>query len=276
MSKEFLPISKGIAAPGEVDVKVGPFNSLTEFHTFMSDELFEYSQGMFVKIINNAGGTDLYWNPNGGQNFEKFASGSDTPTQSINVVDSLESDSITDALAAKQGKVLKTQIDTKMPSNQQFKTIGGQSIFGTGNIPTTSSGDLPTYQRHAIDMQPSCIMQTSRFELAVPMKAGVTYHVGCMNTTLEGTKYDAQAIGKITVAVKPIYIDGTTGSDPIIQLGWATADWNNTAPFREIEFTPTKDVVAWNVMGGKPNESQANPKYWYWHWDETVEKPSVW
>lgn len=195
---------------------------------------------------------------------------------SVNVVDNLESESADDALAARQGKVLKSQIDTKMPANQQFKTIGGQSIFGTGNIPTSSSGDLPTYQRHAIDMQPSCIMQTNRFDLPTPMKAGVTYHVGCMNTTLEGARYDAQAIGKITVAVKPIYIDGTTGSDPIIQLGWGTADWNNTAPFREIEFTPTKDVVAWNVMGGKPNESQANPKYWYWHWEETVEKPSVW
>lgn len=58
----YLPTSKQIWAPGPVDVKYGPFNSISEFKAWYEDELGELYRGITVGIIQQDGTIKEYWN----------------------------------------------------------------------------------------------------------------------------------------------------------------------------------------------------------------------
>lgn len=59
---DFLPTSRQIWAPGNVDVKYGPFNSISEFKTWYESELGELYRGITVGIIQQNGTIKEYWN----------------------------------------------------------------------------------------------------------------------------------------------------------------------------------------------------------------------
>lgn len=58
----YLPTSKQLWTPGPVDVKYGPFNSISEFKTWYEGELGELYRGITVGIIQQDGTIKEYWN----------------------------------------------------------------------------------------------------------------------------------------------------------------------------------------------------------------------
>lgn len=222
----------------------------------------------------------------GSGNIEIQGGGGSSVKPSTEVIDNLTSSSTTSALSANQGKVLKTALDNKMPADKQFKTIGGMSIFGTGNIPIGATGDLPTHMQVKVDLQPSAVggddntLTATKYDVDIP--AGTEIYIGaCATTLVMGTTIDSGHFNKVRLWLKLDYEDGTTGGvddgywdDNInASTGLPTGKIN----FEEIRFTAPKRIVkVWGVAQANKVPNIQNPRVYVYHYENTVEEVSPW